>query len=97
LAESRSPPTEPRKRPKAARRARFGFGAVAPDPEKLAKRAPWWLLGRAPNRIDILTSNAPVMAERDVSGAHVARDPVRQIGPTEIQVEEDRTRAPVRS
>jgi hypothetical protein len=34
----------------------FGFGAVAPDPRELAKAGPGWLLGRTPNRIDILTA-----------------------------------------
>lgn len=33
----------------------FGFGAVAPAASELAKPGPGWLLGRVPNRIDIIT------------------------------------------
>jgi hypothetical protein len=33
----------------------FGFGAIAPEPEALAKPDRVWMLGRKPRRIDILT------------------------------------------
>jgi hypothetical protein len=58
----------------------FGFGAVAPDPVELAKRGPCWLLGRAPNRIDILTEIAGVGFRRAWAGrVHAKLDNRRSV------------------
>jgi hypothetical protein len=58
----------------------FGFGAVAPDPLKLAKAGPKWVLGCAPKRIDILTKLGGVTFRRACARRiHVRLDDRRRV------------------
>lgn len=58
----------------------FGFGAVAPDPQELARPGSGWMLGRAPLRIDILTRIAGVTFQKAwANRVHARLDQSRRV------------------